>query len=220
MYTTILSIIFILVAIAFIALPYYLWIENTKKRSKVLAGWASSRNWSFNKFPLDSVQLRQQVNAGSFFNIVEGDIDERKIRVFDCQLVAGNNKKIEQSYSVVVLDTGMSLKPLFIRTEKFLDKMTDFVWLNDIDFESTEFSEKFYVKATDSKWAYDVLSPDAIEFLLESPRFNLDFRDKYIVAYRSFRLLKIADFEDAIKVVTGIFDRLPASLVQELKVVK
>jgi hypothetical protein len=57
---------------------------------------------------------------------------------------------------------------------------------------------------------------ETMEFLLGSPHFYLDFRDRYVIAYRK-RPFKVADFEAAIQVITGILDRLPASVVQELK---
>jgi hypothetical protein len=57
---------------------------------------------------------------------------------------------------------------------------------------------------------------ETMEFLLGSPHFHLDFRDRYVIAYRK-KPFKVADFEAAIQVITGILDRLPESVVQELK---
>ena len=39
---------------------------------------------------------------------------------------------------------------------------------DDIDFESDEFSRKFYVQSSDRKFAYDVLHPRMMEFLLQT----------------------------------------------------
>ncbi len=37
---------------------------------------------------------------------------------------------------------------------------------SDIDFESAEFSQKFYVQSRDKRFAYDLLHPNMLEFLL------------------------------------------------------
>ena len=71
-------------------------------------------------------------------------------------------------------------KPLIIRPENFLDKIAEFVGFDDIDFELTEFSSKFYVKAPDRKWAYEVLHQATMEFLLESPRFTLEMAGPWV----------------------------------------
>ncbi len=132
--------------------------------------------------------------------------------------------RCSQGGSTVVLYTDISLKPLSIRHEGLGDKVADSLNAKDYDdvkFESTEFNSQFHVKSPDLKWAYDVLSQATMEFLLKSPRFHLDFYGNTIIAYRDgVGFCKIADFEDAIKVTTGILDRLPASLIQELKEVK
>ena len=182
----------------------------------MLAGWASSHNWSFKG--TGDAELCQQFkclpqgkSSSAAFNIIIGDIDKQKVCTFDCKYRG----------STVVLYTDISLKPLYIRHEGFGDKVADSIDAEDDDevkLESAEFNSQFHVRSPDHKWAYDVLSQETMELLLKSPRFHLDFHDNNITAWReSLSFFKIADFEDAIKVMTGILDRLPASLIQELK---
>ncbi|HTL51445.1 MAG TPA: hypothetical protein VL860_02595 [Planctomycetota bacterium] len=66
---------------------------------------------------------------------------------------------------------------LFIRPEGFFDKLTALVGFDDIDFESAEFSKKFYVKSPDRKFAYDIVSPRMMEFLLARPWFTIYISD-------------------------------------------
>jgi hypothetical protein len=177
----------------------------------MLAGWASSHNWSFKE--TGGAELYQQFEClpKAAFNIITGDIDKQKVCTFDCKYRG----------STVVLYTDIPLKPLSIRHEGFGDKVADSLDADDDDevkLESTEFNSRFHVKSPDHQWAYDVLSQETMDFLLKSQQFHLDFYDNNITAYRdSTSFFKIADFEDAIKVTTGILDRLPASLIQELK---
>jgi hypothetical protein len=56
---------------------------------------------------------------------------------------------------------------LFIRPEGFFDKIKRAMGFDDIDFESAEFSKRFYVTSTDKRFAYDVIHPAMMEFLLD-----------------------------------------------------
>jgi hypothetical protein len=108
------------------------------------------------------------------------------------------------------------LKPLFIRKEGFFDKVGEFLGFYDIDFESAEFSREFCVKSPDKRWAFDVLHQRAMEFLLASPRFALDFQRDGVLATGS-GCFNPQQFDDAVRVVTGLLDMLPHSVVQELQ---
>ncbi|MHC4671260.1 MAG: hypothetical protein ACYTBZ_02140, partial [Planctomycetota bacterium] len=119
-------------------------------------------------------------------------------------------------FSAVLINSGLPLKPLVIRPERFFDKITEFFGYDDIDFELNEFSRKFYVKSPDKKWAFDVIHQATMEFLLECPTFNLDFQGPYVLAYRS-STFDIEEFSAAIAVIEGILDRFPEYLLRELK---
>ena len=46
-------------------------------------------------------------------------------------------------FSTIVVESDVVLEPLFIRPERLFDKVKEFVGIDDIDFESAEFSRKF-----------------------------------------------------------------------------
>jgi hypothetical protein len=201
--------------------------SNMNKRAKALACWARSHNLSFSaakdkeiEYRYPRVKLLQRGDNQYGYNVMEGDVGNRKICAFDYYCYGWQDKT--QRFSVVVLDTGISLKPLLIRVIRgatFHDKLEDLDGGVNIELESTEFNSIFHVKSPDKKWAYDVLSQGTMELLMTSPRFNIDFQNRYIIASRD-SLFEISDFEAAMAVVTGILDRLPASVIQELKEIK
>ena len=129
----------------------------------------------------------------------------------------GQRQTHHHYFSALVVDAGLPLKPLFIRPEGFFDKVTEFVGFEDIDFESAEFSQKFYVKAPDRRWAYDVLHQKTMELMLAYPRFHIEFQGTQVIAYHDNRTFSLGEFSSALKVVTGILDYLPESVVRELK---
>jgi hypothetical protein len=69
-----------------------------------------------------------------------------------------------------------SLPDLRIRREGFFDSIAGAFGFDDIDFESAEFSKRFHVKSSDKRFAYDVVCPAMMEFLLaeESPSLAID----------------------------------------------
>ncbi|RLS95691.1 MAG: hypothetical protein DWI12_03975 [Planctomycetota bacterium] len=64
---------------------------------------------------------------------------------------------------------------LTVRRENWFDKIGEFVGLDDIDFESSEFSKRFHVKCSDRRFAFDLFEPRMMEFFLASnpPSMNL-----------------------------------------------
>ena len=150
-------------------------------------------------------------------NVLTGVYRGSPICAFDYHYTTGSGKnQHHHSFSALMVNTGLHLKQLFIRTEHFFDKVTEFVGFDDIDFESIEFSRKFYVKSPDKKWAYDVLHQKSMEYLLHAPRYTLDFQGPYVMAYRN-RKFEIAEFDEAFTVIKDLLDLLPDYLMRELK---
>ncbi len=70
-------------------------------------------------------------------------------------------------FSYLILHLPYARVPdLLIRSEHFFDKLGGMLGFDDIDFESAEFSRKFMVKSADKRFAYDVITPAMMEFLL------------------------------------------------------
>ncbi|MDY7011318.1 MAG: hypothetical protein SVV80_11300, partial [Planctomycetota bacterium] len=108
------------------------------------------------------------------------------------------------------------LKPLYIRREHFFDKLTEFFGFDDIDFESAEFSRKFFVKSPNKRWAYDVIHQRMMEYLLAAPDFGIQFDLMHIIAWRG-RKFKPADFQAAAEMICGMLERLPEYVVRQQK---
>jgi len=119
---------------------------------------------------------------------MEGTWSDRHLLAFDYHYEThstdskGHRRTNHHHFSAVILASALPLKPLFIRAEGFFDKLTEFVGFDDIDFESAEFSRKFYVKAKDRRWAYDVIHARTMEFLLSMPRFTIQFDRNNVIA--------------------------------------
>ena len=192
-------IFFVLIVVAAIgaAIGFAVWNSRMKdKRRKELAGWAQVNGLKFLPEKDHSVWMRYQpfkcLQRGEdryAYNIMVGTSGTRVMSAFDYhyETHSTNSKGQRQTHhpylSALVVDAGLPLKPLFIRPEGLLDKVTEFVGIDDIDFESAEFSQKFFVKSPDRRWAYDVLHQKTMELMLAYPRFHIDFQGSQVMAY-------------------------------------
>ena len=146
--------IFVVVFLAAIVLGYL----SAAKRRKELQVWASSHGLRFSSGKDHGMDSR----FGAFKclhlghsryanNVITGDWKGLPLVGFDYHYETGQGKnRSSHSFSAVVLASPVPLKPLHIRREGFFDKITEFFGLDDIDFESAEFSRRFYVKVVDA----------------------------------------------------------------------
>jgi len=197
-----------------------LWFSA--RRRKELAAWASSKGLAFRPERDRGFDERyrgfgclRRGHSRAAYNIAEGDRNGRRVTAFDYRYVTGSGKNRQtHHFSAVVLRSLVDLKPLRIRSENVFDRMTEFFGLDDIDFESAEFSRAFHVKSSDKRWAYDVLHQRTMEFLLARPRFAIEFEGRDVIAWRN-RRFSTETFDAAIGVVEGILDRLPEYVVRQ-----
>ncbi|MFC2158347.1 hypothetical protein ACFLT9_10970 [Acidobacteriota bacterium] len=186
------------------------------QRRKSLAAYAQSLGWQFSpdrvknmKDVYPEFKCLRRGHSRFAYNIMRGKRDQRDVTAFDYRYVTGSGKNRHTHYfSALCVQSPLPLKPLYIRPEHVFDKMSDFFGFNDIDFESAEFSRKFYVKAPEKRWAYDVIHQRMIEYLLEAPKFHVQFDSKHIMAWRN-RRFQTQDFDDAFALIQEILSRLP-----------
>jgi len=208
-------------AIAFVV-GIAIWIGQ--KRRKDLRTWAASKGFAFspsrdrtfdNRYP--EFRCLRRGHSRYAYNISEGTWKTRPVTCFDYHYATGSGKnRHDYHFSAVLIGSDIPLKALRIRPEGFLDKVTEFFGVDDIDFESAEFSRSFHVKAAEKRWAYDVLHQRTMEFLLGMPRFSIEFDERDVLIWRT-RRFKPEDFEQAIAVVEGILDRLPGYVIDQQK---
>ena len=154
------------------------------------------------------------------YNTLAGDIKGRRCLAFDYHYethttnAKGQTQTQHHYFSALILNSAVPLKPLLIRPEHFFDKVAEFFGADDIDFESAEFSRKFFVKSPDRRWAYDVIHPRMMEFLLASPGFHVEMDSLHVLVCRE-SLFSAADFTAAASLACGILQRLPEYLVKQ-----
>jgi hypothetical protein len=220
--------IFLLLLIPLIIFLVVLGIRQTHQRRQALLTLAQQHNLTFDpdadhslidRFPAFSSLLSQGSNQYAD-NRIHGQYRDHHLLAFDYHYEThstdskGRRTTHHHTFSAVILRANLPLKPLSIRPENFFDKITEFFGYDDIDFESAEFSRAFYVKSPDRRWAFDVLHPRAMQYLLDSPRYTLQFDHQHIIAATS-RTFTPDQFLPAADHIINLLDLMPPYLVQQ-----
>lgn len=200
------------------------WLN--KKRRRELEAWAAAQGLTFSAERDPSMELRfpqfgnlRQGQNRYAHHVMIGEWGGRGFLGFDYHYETYTQSKHGRQthhhyFSAVILLSEIVLKPLFVRPEGVFDRVSEFFGFDDIDFESAEFSRRFYVKAPERKWAYDVLHARAMEFLLGQPSFTLQLESTAAMACRQKRFAP-AEFAQAAEVLKGLLDRLPSYVIKE-----
>jgi hypothetical protein len=199
-----------------------------RRRREALAAWARARGLSFSADKQRGVDdsfgfscLRQGDNRYAH-NVMQGRYREFDVYAFDYHYEThshdskGRRQTHSHAFSAVIVTPSVPIKPLLIRAEGFFDKVGEFFGMDDIDFELAEFSRAFFVKSPDRRWAFDVLHQEAMEYLLEAPRHTIEFLDGNAMV-QTGRVFDAEQFNAALALGVGLIERIPQSVMRELK---
>jgi len=153
------------------------------------------------------------------------------IELFDqpCRLVAGdfrykttsgtgkNRRTTTHRFSYLIVHPPWRTPPLLIRPEGFFDKVKGAFGFDDIDFESAEFSRRFCVKSPDKRFAYDVVDPRMIEFLLAGNPPAIDIEYGRCCLSDGRRRWEPQQFEANLAWIGQFFDRWPQHVLASLE---
>jgi len=121
------------------------------------------------------------------------------------------------NFSYLIVHPPWNTPPLLVRPEGVFDKLKGAFGFDDIDFESDEFSRKYFVKSSDKRFAYDVLHPRMIEFLLHTKPLMLDIEAGALCVSDGSRRWDPAGFRQQIEFVRKFCELWPRHLVKDLE---
>jgi hypothetical protein len=207
--------------------------RQAKKRREDLARIAAGMNLRFDADdPFDIADRYSNFgvlatgHSRKAYNVVHGTRGPYKVKAFDYIYYTTETstdaqgqtttREVAHVLSAVLFDLGVALHPLFIRPENFFDKIAAAMGFDDIDFESAEFSRKFYVKSSDKKFAYGVITPQMMEYLLADGHWTLEIQAASLIAIPG-HTLSPDDFSHAIAWVDGFLKLIPAYIWEQFR---
>jgi hypothetical protein len=125
---------------------------------------------------------------------------------------------VTHNFSYFILELPYRDVPdVLIRREGLFDKIASAFGKNDIDFESSEFSRKYFVKCDNRKFAYDILNPRMIEFLLETKPGLIDMENSRICMTGGYTTWDAERFEWTLGWSTKFLEHWPDFVVKDLE---
>lgn len=215
------EVFFLVIFVVFVAGILWLSYLHARARQKALEDWSLEQNLTFSAqkdhytgkiYPW--VKCLNQGSRRYSYNRMRGEWRGFKLFAFDYHYQTGSGKHTHHyNFSCVIVDSPIELQPLKIRPEGVLDKVSAFLGFDDIDFESHEFSEKFHISSPNKRWAYDIIHPRMMEYLLSQPALSVQFFENKIIAYRN-SYFSPQEFAEAADMVCGIIDRIPKYVIR------
>ena len=226
-------ILLVVLALCAMALIAYLGWLAAKKRREALSALSRDLGWHFypDKDPYhdeeyDHFEIFRKGHSRYAFNTLRGkvEIDGRdfpaKAGDFRYKVTSGSGKNrstTTYTFSYLIFHLPFQDTPnLLIRPEGIFDKLAGMFGFDDIDFESEEFSRRFHVKSSDRRFAYDVIHPRMMEYLLDvkAPLIDIE-RGRCCLSNGSSRW-QPQDFRNSIRFLREFFDLWPDHLTTQM----
>lgn len=222
----------LLIVVAIVA--SYFSSQAEKKRREEMAALAAELSWSFDPGHDGShdeeyahFELFRRGHSRSAYNTLMGHlaIDGRnypaKMGDFTYKITSSNGKTTTTTtyhFSYLIVHVPFRGVPnLLIRQEGFFDKIAGVMGFDDIDFESAEFSRKFHVKCADKRFAYDVVHPRMMEFLLGDCPTSIDIEQSRCCLSNGSSRWSPQEFLAMAQWVDRFFDHWPDHLTAQLE---
>jgi len=118
------------------------------------------------------------------YNVLHGQAGFGYVILCDYSYTVAEGKEKHTHYrSYGLLSTEMTFQHLELRPENFLDRVSALAGINDINFESEEFNRKYFVRSKDRKFAYDIINPKMIDYLLDRDGIYMELGGNVVLVH-------------------------------------
>lgn len=159
------------------------------------------------------------------YNAVVGSRNGRDYYLFDYQYETESTRtdsegrtqtdRTTHSFGIVAVRHPLNMQPLVIRHEGFFDKVAGALGFRDIQFESDEFNRRFKVSGPDEKFAFDILHPKAMEYLMSLPDRMWQIAGPLLLIYRSGGY-SVGEYDSVMRQIDGFLDLVPEYVKQDI----
>ena len=151
---------------------------RTQQRRKAFAAWAAQHGYTYEIRDDRYNDMPWGDPFGNGFgrsaqDVLTSTTDRRRVLCFTYlyKTRSSNGKtSTTQSHWFSIYSLGMpkALPELRVEPEGFLSTIARAIGVHDIEFESEDFNRAFKVKGGDRKFAYDVINPQMMQFLMDT----------------------------------------------------
>jgi len=215
------------------AVAYFSWLAE-KKRREAMARLAAELGWSFDPTRDRShdeeyahFEIFRRGHSRAAHNTMWGELELKgrrwpaKMGDFTYKVTTSTGKSTStQTYrfSYLILHMPWSGVPdLLIRREGMFDKIAGALGFDDIDFESAQFSRRFHVSSPDKRFAYDVIDPRMMEFLMTGDPPTVDIENTRCCISDGRRRWETVEFRQKLAWITEFLDHWPEHVLVALQ---
>lgn len=153
------------------------------------------------------------------YNAMWGETEGHRIDAYDYHFAVTHStgKSTTTSHyhrSVVMLQLPAPCPRLTVFEEDLASKIAQFAGYDDIDFESAEFSRRYCVRSENKRFAYNLITPEMMEFLMSRTGLFFEIRERLLVIVNDPQLAP-SEYPLFIRRAIDIRNRIP-SLAFEL----
>ncbi|MGH7751906.1 MAG: hypothetical protein ACREN5_03740 [Gemmatimonadales bacterium] len=220
-----LYVLFAVAAVGAVVLSWYLG----HKRREALAALARELGWLFSPDKNPSLggygrfDVFAQGRSRYAYNTLRGSAaiagKSYDIQMGDYRYTTGSGKNQHTHHLSYLLATvPFPMVPdVDIRREGLFDKLAAAIGFDDIDFESAEFSSKYLVKSPHKRFAYDLVHPRMMEFLLKVEAPAIQIRDCDVLLTDGGGRWNVEGFRKKLWWAREFFELWPPHLVTQLE---
>lgn len=174
---------FVLIAVVvFVIIGVVLVYQHLAHKKKVaeFTAYAAQRGWHYTEKDNSLVDRYEGTPFGVGHtwrarHVLRGRHRDRDMVAFEYVFKettgSGDDRRTETYYfTVVALDTPAPRPKLEVTREGLGRKLLGWVGIRDLQLESEEFNKTFHIKTEDDKFAYDILHPRMMEWMLADHR--------------------------------------------------
>jgi hypothetical protein len=117
-------------------------------------------------------------------------------------------------HAYLVIELQAAFPMLVIRPEHWGDKLAGFLGFDDIDFESEQFSSRYFVKSADRQFAYAIIHPQMMEWLMDKRFVGQLQEGRFVIDITGVKFEPSA-IADVWSQAVGFINRIPPFVWQD-----
>lgn len=193
------GVFFVALIVVGVVLAILAWQKN-KKRREALRVLAAERRWHFIERDVNDRPGRfigfepfGQGHTRYASNIMSAQQEDGPFEVFDYHYAVttstGKSTTTQHyHFKIVTLVMPLDAPGLLIKDEHLGHKILKKLGRDNISFESDEFSRRFWVRCPDRRFAYDMIDPATMEYLMTVPGWTWEWRGRILMMQRTGKL--------------------------------
>ncbi|HEX2144617.1 MAG TPA: hypothetical protein VHG10_08930 [Glycomyces sp.] len=172
-----------------VALAFALTRRARQRRIAECAGWAAHHGFQYWPEEPSALLMTSQPpfdmgHSHHALDVFRGTYKQTHLHFFQYRFTTGSGKESQtHNYQVVAISLPAARPILDVGHENALTRRFD----KDIEFENQAFNDKFKIESASPRFAYDVIHPRTMEWMLADPRAHVTrwrFEGSWLMTFR------------------------------------